>query len=85
MSRTDLLELLDGTLVDTSALVDQVTGGGGLAGIDVSDDDDVDMSLLLTARQFVSGLITARKFLGVAYPMMAVLDDSREVVVVYVV
>ena len=33
-----LLELLDGTLVDTTALVDQVTGGGGLAGIDVSDD-----------------------------------------------
>lgn len=26
-----LLELLDGTLVDTSALVDQVTSGGGLA------------------------------------------------------
>lgn len=33
-----LLELLNGTLVDTTALVDQVTGGGGLAGIDVSDD-----------------------------------------------
>merc|ERR1712117_797029 len=29
-----LLELLDGTLVDTSALVDQVTGGGGLARVD---------------------------------------------------
>merc|ERR1712000_578575 len=43
-----LLELLDGTLVDTSALVDQVTGGGGLARVDVSDDDDVDMSLFLT-------------------------------------
>ena len=33
-----LLELLDGTLVDTTALVDQVTSGGGLAGIDVTDD-----------------------------------------------
>lgn len=33
-----LLELLDGTLVDTTALVDQVTGGGGLAGIDVADN-----------------------------------------------
>ena len=33
-----LLELLNGTLVDTTALVDQVTSGGGLAGIDVSDD-----------------------------------------------
>ena len=33
-----LLELLDGTLVDTTALVDKVTGSGRLAGIDVSDD-----------------------------------------------
>ena len=33
-----LLELLDGTLVDTTALVDQVTSGGGLAGIDVTDN-----------------------------------------------
>ena len=41
------LELLDGPLVDTSALVDQVTSGGGLAGVDVSDDNDVDMSLFL--------------------------------------
>ena len=43
-----LLELLDGTLVDTAALVDQVSGGGRLAGVDVADNDDVDMSLLLT-------------------------------------
>jgi hypothetical protein len=25
-----------------------LTGGGGLAGVDVSDDNDVDMSLFLT-------------------------------------
>ena len=43
-----LLELLDGPLVDTSALVDQVTSGGGLAGVDVPDDDNVDVSLFLT-------------------------------------
>uniref|UniRef100_A0A2M4DKJ5 Putative secreted protein n=1 Tax=Anopheles darlingi TaxID=43151 RepID=A0A2M4DKJ5_ANODA len=43
-----LLELLDRTLVDTAAFVDQMTGGGRLARIDVSDDDDVNMSLLLT-------------------------------------
>jgi hypothetical protein len=43
-----LLELLDGTLVDTTALVDQVTSGGGLAGIDVSDNDDVNVSLLFS-------------------------------------
>ena len=33
-----LLELLDGTLVDTTALVDKVTSGRGLAGIDVTDN-----------------------------------------------
>jgi len=33
-----LLELLDGTLIDTTALVNQVTSRGGLAGIDVTDD-----------------------------------------------
>ena len=42
-----LLELLDGPLVDTSALVDQVTSCGGLAGVDVTDNDNVDMSLFL--------------------------------------
>lgn len=49
---TNLLELLNGTSVNTTALVDQVTGGGGLAGVDVSDDDDVDVSaLVLTGRE----------------------------------
>ena len=43
-----LLELLDGPLVDTSALVDQVTGGGRLARVDVANDDNVDVSLFLT-------------------------------------
>lgn len=33
-----LLELLDGTLVDTTTLVDQVPSRGRLAGIDVADD-----------------------------------------------
>ena len=33
-----LFELLDGTLVDTTTLVDQVTSGGRLAGIDVADN-----------------------------------------------
>lgn len=49
-----LLELLDGTLVDTTTLVDQVTGSGGLAGIDVADNDDVKVGFLsLTARELV--------------------------------
>jgi hypothetical protein len=42
-----LLELLDDTLVDATALVDQVTGGGRLAGIDVADDDNVHVLLFL--------------------------------------
>lgn len=51
MIKTDLLELLDGTRVDTTALVDQVTGGGRLAGIDVADNDDVDVgSFFLTVK-----------------------------------
>jgi len=40
-----LLEFFDGSLVDTTAFVDQVTGGGGLSGVDVSNDDDVDVGL----------------------------------------
>ena len=43
-----LLELLDGPLVNATALVDQMTSGGRLAGVDVTDDDNVDMSLFLT-------------------------------------
>jgi len=38
------LEFFDGSLVDTTTFVDQVTGGGGFTGIDVTDDNDVDMS-----------------------------------------
>ncbi|RQW15405.1 hypothetical protein EHS17_15995, partial [Rhodobacteraceae bacterium CH30] len=37
-----LLETLDHTLVNTSQLVDQVTSGCRLAGIDMSNDDDTD-------------------------------------------
>jgi hypothetical protein len=33
-----LLELLNCSFVDTTALVDQVASGGRLAGIDVADD-----------------------------------------------
>jgi hypothetical protein len=43
-----LLELLDGTLVDTAALVDQVTSGGRLAGVDVADNDDVNVVFVLS-------------------------------------
>jgi len=43
-----LLEFFDGTLVNTTALVDQVTGSGRLAGVDVTDNDDVDVSLFFT-------------------------------------
>jgi len=40
-----LLELLDGPLVDTTALVDQVASSGRLAGIDVADNDNVDVPI----------------------------------------
>lgn len=53
--KTNLLELLDGTLVDTAALVDQVTGGGRLARVDVADDHDVDVSLLLLTVEQMRG------------------------------
>ena len=43
-----LLKLLDSSLVDTSTLVDHVTGGGRLSGVDVSNDNDVDVTLLFT-------------------------------------
>ena len=43
-----LLELLDGSLVDSSALVDQVAGRGGLAGVDMANDHDVDVDLFLS-------------------------------------
>jgi hypothetical protein len=33
-----LLELLDGTLVDTTALVDEMAGGRRLAGVDVANN-----------------------------------------------
>jgi hypothetical protein len=37
-------QLLDGTLVDTTALVDEVTSGGRLSRVDVSDDNNVNVS-----------------------------------------
>jgi len=43
-----LLELLDGSLVNTTALVDQVTSGGGLAGVDVSNNDEVNVEFFLS-------------------------------------
>merc|ERR1712226_1105474 len=49
-----LLELLDGPLVDTTTFVDEVTGGGGFTGVDVADDDDVDMGLSFTHFRLVS-------------------------------
>ena len=41
------LELFDGSLVNTTALVDQVTGRGRFTGIDVTDDDEVNVNFFL--------------------------------------
>jgi hypothetical protein len=43
-----LLELLDGSLVNTTALENQVTSGGGFTGVDVTNDDDVKMKLFFS-------------------------------------
>ena len=43
-----LLELLDGSLINTTALVDQVTSGGGLSGVDMTNDDQVNVLLFFT-------------------------------------
>jgi hypothetical protein len=42
-----LLVLLNGTLINATALVDQVTSGGGFSGIDVTDDDKRNVDLFL--------------------------------------
>ena len=42
-----LLELFNRSLVNTTALVNQMTSGGGLSRVDVSNDDDVDVGLFL--------------------------------------
>jgi len=56
-----LLELLDGPLVNASALVDEVTSGGGLAGVHVANDDDVDVNLFLAHfSRFFSDLLQQR-------------------------
>ena len=41
-----LLEFFDGSFVDTSTFVDQMSSGGGFTGVDVTDNDDGDMKLL---------------------------------------
>lgn len=46
-----LLESLDGSLINTTASVDEVTGSSGLTGIDVTNDDQVNMRLFLTHLQ----------------------------------
>lgn len=41
-----LLILFKSSLVNTTAFVDQVTSGGGFTGVDVTDNDEVDVSLV---------------------------------------
>lgn len=41
-----LLEFLNGSLIDTSALVDQMSGGGGFSRVNVSNDDNINLSFL---------------------------------------
>jgi len=41
-------KFFDGTFVDTTTFVDQVTSGGGFTGVDVSNDDQGDIFLFFT-------------------------------------
>ena len=43
-----LLELFNSSLIDTTALVDQMTSGGRFTRVDMTNDNDVDMSLFFT-------------------------------------
>ena len=43
-----LLEFLDGSLINTTAFVDEVASGCRLSRIDVTDDDNVDVNLFGT-------------------------------------
>jgi len=55
-----LLKLLNDTLVDTTAFVNEMASGSGLAGIDVSNDDNIDVQLFFT--HFEGGLQSYVKF-----------------------
>lgn len=60
-----------------------LTGGGGLSGIDVADNDDVDVKLLLTIEQTAVSILCSVKLLldlcrkgllkDLTYPMVAVV------------
>ena len=43
-----LLELFNSSLIDTTALVDQMPSGGRFTRVDMTNDNDVDMSLFFT-------------------------------------
>jgi hypothetical protein len=43
-----LLELFDGSLIDTSTFVDQVASSGRFSGIYVSNDDNINVSLFFS-------------------------------------
>ena len=51
--RSFFLELLDGTLVNATALIDQMASGGRFARVDVANDDNVDMDLFLTHDELI--------------------------------
>jgi hypothetical protein len=42
------LELLDGPLVNATALVDEVASGGGLARVHMANNHNIDVDLLFT-------------------------------------
>lgn len=49
-----LLKFLNGSLVDSAAFIDQMAGGGGFPGVDVTDHNDVDVGFFFA---HVGGLL----------------------------
>jgi len=64
-------------------LVDQVTGSGGFSGVDVPDDNDVDVRLLLTVRNSVSNrcVLDQRATLIAIAGISHTMDPMRQVAI----
>lgn len=52
-----LLKFFNGTFINTTTFVNQMTSGGGLARVNMSNDNNVNMNLLLTHDEFMARLL----------------------------
>jgi len=58
------LELSNGSLIDTTTFVDKMTGGSGFSRVDVTDDDEGDVSLFFSHYKFILLILRINKFCG---------------------